>query len=495
MREVVALCDKAKRLAAAYFFSTRVPGLDHEQPFVATLVHQMISSIPGIKHIILQRISENDDIFSEALDVQLEKLVIEPLASATSQPATGTETHPFPNVIAVDGFDECVNTRERHHVMRLLYALVSLPRPFFVVLASRPELDIRTAFATRQFKSITRTIELHTYDGDSDIRHYICDECDGIRETHPMKRLIPASWPSEETVDALVTKASGNYIFPSTVVKYISNPRRNPLILLGEVMGLAVLTTGINPLAELDALYTHILHPPDADIPLMRRLLHCLSKLNDKRDTSITHTTSYLDDILQLEAGTTDITFCDLHSVLHIRPLAGFPQENAVGFHHKSLQDFLCKAERSLDLHQPDSDTYIDLVTGYSRHLQKRTRELASGDGLIESAHLASGADFWMNLKPTAQLVEDYYLFLISVIREGASKALPPSVVHWNAARWHTYQHNDIVKPSARDTVHALFVRWISPFCETMPVHLCFVISIRFSVRRHCLGYLASGFA
>ncbi|KAF5339865.1 hypothetical protein D9611_009180 [Ephemerocybe angulata] len=282
MREVVDQCQKGGLLAAAYFFSTRGVGLDNEDPFIATIVHQMTTSIPKLKPGIMAAIASNPTIFSESLDCQLEKLVVEPLLGLPSGRG-------FRMVIAVDGFDECRNPKGRRNLLNIIRALATLDPPRFrVVIASRPELDIRTAFSSQEFVSIAHSLRLQDYDGTNDVRVYLCDEFCRIRETHPAKSSIPESWPTEEILNILIEKSSGCYIYPFTVIKYVDNPRRSPIILLNVVLDLQKPTfdSTESPFAELDALYSLILHPQDNDLDLIKRILHCTMAIQEAKSTN-----------------------------------------------------------------------------------------------------------------------------------------------------------------------------------------------------------------
>lgn len=186
MRDLAAGFQNAGVPVCTYFFSTKIAGLDTENPFVATIVHQLIRRIPTLRPSVLQAVSENPTIFLESLDLQLETLVIKPLSLGLCQSSCQQI------VIAVDGFDECRNPAERQHLLKLLRRLVArLPRLILIILASRPELDTRMAFSTSQFESVMQTICLQDYDGKVDIRHYFCDEFERIRKTHPMRKSIP----------------------------------------------------------------------------------------------------------------------------------------------------------------------------------------------------------------------------------------------------------------------------------------------------------------
>lgn len=91
-----------------------------------------------------------------------------------------------------------------------------------------------------------------------------------------------------------------------------------------------------NPFAELDTLYTLILHPLEVDFPLMKQLLHAILRIRESV------TLSFLDDFLQLSAGTAGATLYDLHSILCFSS----PNSNGtIHFHQKSLKDFLSSSE------------------------------------------------------------------------------------------------------------------------------------------------------
>jgi hypothetical protein len=116
-------------------------------------------------------------------------------------------------IIVVDGLDECRVRREygdhvvRVHLLDLLQKLATSPRNFLVVIASRPEVDIRTTFASPLYRSTTHILRLQDYDGTSEMRLLtICDEFRDIRETHPARGSIPPNWPIEDILEPLVDK-------------------------------------------------------------------------------------------------------------------------------------------------------------------------------------------------------------------------------------------------------------------------------------------------
>ncbi|KAF6760446.1 hypothetical protein DFP72DRAFT_882211 [Ephemerocybe angulata] len=378
MREVVDWSRNSQYLAASYFFSSRIPGLDKEDPFVMTVAHQLTTSIPPTEAHFLEGTSSYSAIrtlIHESLDSQLEKLIMAPMSSISLSRKM---------VVAVDGFDECRDPRERAHLLRLIRTLTTSIQRFVVIIASRPEFDIRTAFQTKPFVDITRFLRLQDYDGTSDIRDFFCDELCRIRETHPAKDSIPESWPTEATLNVLIDKSSGCYIYPATVIKHVDNPRRNPIVLLEEVISLSPTNASKNPLAELDLLYRIILHPPETDLALMMRILRCIMTATRGRygNLRLEATPTHVDEFLCLSLGTTEMALCDLHSIVRMPTTARY---GTITFHHRTVEDYLSSADRSQDLFERPSLTYLNLAACCEDHLRRWSEMPISYDTHVRS--------------------------------------------------------------------------------------------------------------
>ncbi|KAJ2912891.1 hypothetical protein MD484_g7520, partial [Candolleomyces efflorescens] len=368
LREVTSILYERKQLVGDYFFSTRVSGLDVEVPFIATIVSHLIKAIPPLNSPVLQTIESDPTIFEQSLEYQVEKLITDHTPCIPPQ---------SPRILVVDGFDECRDPKQRAHLFHILHSLVTPPHSFRIIIGSRPEFDIRTAFDQPPFNSITKILHLENYETWGEIYQYLSDEFDRIRKTHPAKKSITSEWPGEATLDALTCKSSGVWAFPSTVIKYVDNPRRHPVELLNHVVGASSTAPSGRPFAELDALYDIILNPPDTDIPLMKRLLHIIAEFTRvpnfclpyaRRTWEISNlSTSALDEFLFLEKGTSEIALCDLHSVLSV---AGDSRGPQIYFHHKSLEDYLGSEERSGNLYQPLPLTRFDILFACLHHMR-----------------------------------------------------------------------------------------------------------------------------
>ena len=121
---------------------------------------------------------------------------------------------------------------------------------------------------TEPLSSITRQIFLgQTSEANDDIRTFLrlgfTEIHDGLKHILTMSN-VAKPWPSYRILDDLVDKASGQFIYPATVLKFVGDPNYRPTDRLdiissipGPVMSPSALAT--NPLAPLDQLYSQIL--------------------------------------------------------------------------------------------------------------------------------------------------------------------------------------------------------------------------------------------
>ncbi|KAJ2912733.1 hypothetical protein MD484_g7682, partial [Candolleomyces efflorescens] len=408
LRTVACIYQDRQELAGVYFFSTRVAGLDIEAPVIATFVSHLIEVVPALDQPVLHTIRSNPSIFEQSLEYQLEKLLSNHIPFIPTEP-------PAPRILIIDGLDECRDPRERAHLLGLIHCLVTPPHSFRVIMASRPEFDIRTAFDRPPLDSITKILHLEDYDTSEEIYQYLTDEFARISDTHPAKQSIPSGWPGKDTLHALTGKSSGIWAYPSAIVKYVDNPRRHPVGLLKQVIDASPNASSGRPFAELDALYEIVLNPPDVDILLMKRLLHIVIELTRMGFSSACdlRSTSALDKLLSLEMGTTEITLCDLHSVLSITEDSDHPN---ICFYHKSLEDYLRAPERSGKLYQSQEDTLADLLTVCTHHLQRWNGILLASNANIEE------------LDPILENICSIWQFLLIFDRR-----FPPSICNFDA--------------------------------------------------------------
>ena len=363
MREVVNRCREAGLVTWTYFFNFRHPRLIIEQPFVATLVSQMIVTIPQLRPFVLQSIDEDPDIFNvnASQDHQMKTLLIPAL---DLPPFQADPAAPSKIAILVDAIDECKEKRERGNLLRLLHSLTQRKRPtVIVIVASRPEPDLRTAYEAPVLKSATTHMRLEKYDTSTDVRHFLCDEFEKIRNTHPM--YVPEEWPDEDTLSKVENFCSGeqSLLLASTIARFVESPKYAPVNRLNEVLSLGTSrsATQEEPFAPLDSIYDLILHPPASDSSFIRRLLYASTVVDSHGHDGVE--LESLDALFGVTPGTVSSIASELAPVVD-------QSQGRLVFRHKSLKDFLLSPERSKDLFRPRAETCLDVVTAISENLK-----------------------------------------------------------------------------------------------------------------------------
>jgi len=148
-------------------------------------------------------------------------------------------------LIVIDGLDECQSANNQRYIVRILStALIHKKVPLYILISSRPEPPIRDAFNSYDLRDIIRTLLL---DG------FFWSRFENIKQTHPLRTYIPASWPSSQTIQPLVQRSAGQLIYASTIIKYVDSPQDRPVERLDAVLRISN-PAGDIPFAELDSL-------------------------------------------------------------------------------------------------------------------------------------------------------------------------------------------------------------------------------------------------
>ncbi|KAF9473168.1 hypothetical protein BDN70DRAFT_406622 [Pholiota conissans] len=220
---------------ASFFFSRGDSTRNTIAPLVSTLAYQLIQQIPETSDFILSTIAHNLLIFEQSLEFQLQQLIIQPLINL-----------PFHMcrlfVIFIDGLDECLNRDHQVNLIKVagnIYIGKDIPLAF--VIASRRESQIQYEFNQETVFHILETIPLDDSEASDDIRRYSNAKFADIKKTHPFRHLLPPDWPSISTVTEIVEKSSNQFIYASTVIKYISSPRAHPAQRLKVILDLRLL--------------------------------------------------------------------------------------------------------------------------------------------------------------------------------------------------------------------------------------------------------------
>jgi hypothetical protein len=239
--------------------------------------------------------------------------------------------------------------------------------PFSFILASRPEQHIREAFDVKLLSSLTTRLVLDDkYQPDVDIRMFLQSKFQDIKNRHPSCAHLPSSWPSDEEVERLVQKSSGQFIYASTVIKFIDSHRHWPPDRLDIIFGISP-RGKTTPFAEMDSLYFHILTSASDNIDSALEIFAVLLFL---RHQDLKITPRFIESFLSLREGEIFTILSDLHSIIAMSA----NEQEPLRLFHASLGDFFTDHSRSGDTFFLDSGVcYRNIVNRIIKRVMNPT--------------------------------------------------------------------------------------------------------------------------
>ena len=343
-------CYQMNLLAASFFFSRSVNGRNNKTFLITTIVDQLIVSIPEIREHIGIALYNNPSLLTRSLEAQMEALVVKPLKAAAS--SCGADfMNPRPKVIVLDGLDECGDPDSQRYILKVLTNTINKQFiPFSFILASRPEQHIREAFDVEILRSLTTRLVLDDkYLPDVDIRIFLQSKFRDIKNRHPSCAHLPSSWPSDEEIEKLIQKSSGQFIYASTIIKFVDSHRHWPPDRLKIIFGISP-PGKTTPFAAIDSIYSYVLMAAFDNIDSALEIFAVLLFLRH-RDLDITP--QFIESFLSLREGEVFTILSDLHSIIAV-PSANRP-DLPLRLFHASFGDFLTDHSRSGDTFFLDS--------------------------------------------------------------------------------------------------------------------------------------------
>ena len=358
------------QLAAGFFFSRTATGRNHDKCLIATIAYQIMQSIPEARSFIDEAATRDPLIFMKSLSSQIRHLIVHPLKHMLAGPHTSS----FPMLIVIDGLDECSPVESQSNILTVIHTAFSQNSfPFRVLISSRAEPSIRDVFDSELADS-THQISLDDkYEPDRDIALYLRSKFSEVFRKHRRNRgmsSLPLPWPSEEAIQTLVKKASGQFIYAATVIRYIDVRHQRPDERLNIVLGLSGSQndkTPSNPFTELDELYQQIFRSV-VDISFASHLLGTLLILKTPLPIDS------FESLLGIQPGDAELALCNLHSVVripnNIDDHSG--SSNHIGLYHASLGDFLFDSQRAGVYHIRMESAHATLAESCLKKISKQ---------------------------------------------------------------------------------------------------------------------------
>jgi len=363
--DIARRCDLEKLLLAGFFFSRSDSTRSNAKSFIATIAYQIAINIPGTREKIVATIEHDPLIFTRSLEAQLASLIVEPLCEPLEGGYFNAPTSRC--LIIIDGLDECDTPAVQCSILQVISLLFhEYHLPLLILVASRPESHITHSFTTGSLPEIHTTLALDdTYKPDVDIRRFLTDNFRQIKDTHRMSGYLDPSWPSVDVIEGLVKKSSGQFIFASTVVKYVSSIRHQPADRLDVVLGIRPPRHAREmPFGELDALYMHIFTSvEDIETILLILGFYLLPRPGFAPKLGI----GELEHFFLLSKGYIEMLLGDLSSLVVISDF------ERIQLLHASLGDFLLDPARSKEFYINLSDIHTVCMLRCFHHIKQCT--------------------------------------------------------------------------------------------------------------------------
>ncbi|RXW18850.1 hypothetical protein EST38_g7011 [Candolleomyces aberdarensis] len=346
MGSLTERCKKNGFPVASFFFSsTGSIGRRTKTAFVTTIAHQLTQHRQDLKDAIAAAIEADTIVFKKNLYVQMETLVLAPLREIADE-CEVEKVHDTTTEVWTKPTRR--NKDDQLEILQTLHQAVSDSSfPFRILIASRPERVFREFFnPENDAPSFAQKLDLHEdYNADADITLFLWAKFNRIRRRYN----LPPSWPPPEAIEILVANASGQFIYVSTIIRFIDDsPQAPPNAQLEWILKMRTTPTS-NPLRQLDLLYSHVLHSsPDPSLSV--RWIYAINLLYSM------YTARRLPNVPQLhalnmnllfekESGEAEYSLGSLHSLIQIPP-SGDQATTRYAFYHKSLLDFLKNPDR-----------------------------------------------------------------------------------------------------------------------------------------------------
>ena len=330
-----AASGTAASLQLFFFFRTSSER-NRSEHLVATLAYQIALSIPGAKEFIANAVEDDLSVFSKDINSQLFQLIIRPLTLASQGWDSTQQT-----LVIVDGLDECIDKRQQTDILSAICnASMNHELPLRFLICSRPEHNIKMRFEWSDLQSVTAHLVVDMdIDVTQDIATFLKAEFSRVRREHCIQE---TPWPSKDVIQSLAERASGQFIYASTIIKFIDDWDFQPQQRLNMVLGTLPHGTW-SPFAEIDLLYTQILDAVPASKVEKTLLFLGIIIYHDHYHHSLSKgmfiNLSALNELFQLNSGGVEHLLRELHSVLDV--------QIQVFLFHKSFSDFLSCETRS----------------------------------------------------------------------------------------------------------------------------------------------------
>ena len=333
-----------EKFGGSFFFSRGKNGRDQSHFLFSTLAYQLALKVPGLRQHVNRIMEANPELHTKSMAVQLQTLIVDSFRCLSPLPQRSY-------LVIIDGLDECQDMANQQSILRLLCDTITVHKiPLRFLIGSRPESHIRVSFDQKSLYTITRRVVLDKrFEPARDIEVFLRDGFAKICANNYILSHVKQPWPGEGIIDLLVQRSSGQFIYATTVLKFVGADFGSPTTQLA-----LILKPDRTAFSDLDQLYTQILsiYPSTVNITQILGIIVAFTN-NDL-------TPEVIEDILGMEEGELKVVLQGLSSLIAFQNdengeyLTGNVISNVVGrpyFLHTSFGDFLVDSSRSGPFH------------------------------------------------------------------------------------------------------------------------------------------------
>jgi len=172
--------------------------------------------------LISQAIQEHPDIWNQRLSEQWKYLILDSLKNAPTQS--------IQLVVVIDALDECDSKDDIQLILKLLVQAKYLETiRLRVLVTSRPETPILLGFHNFS-REAYQDFVLHNISSptvNQDISIFFQRKLSSVK-SEPSLSTTSTPWPSESTIQWLVEKAAGLFIYAATICRFIRDDNYTP---------------------------------------------------------------------------------------------------------------------------------------------------------------------------------------------------------------------------------------------------------------------------
>ncbi|KAK1235003.1 hypothetical protein PQX77_001781 [Marasmius sp. AFHP31] len=331
-------------LSSSFFFFRSDSKRNNPAALVLTMAHDLAITTPLVRNCIEQRVSADPKILEASLEQQYRELVIAPTLMWNRQRSLwGTPV--VPNIVIIDGLDECGDEPTQLRVLSIIQSTYQQTphSPLRFLICSRPEAWIQEAFSDEPLLQLSRNIVLDdSLEAREDIRRYYRHHFREIATSRKYRQVrFPNPWPSERDLEILVERSCAQFVYASTLVKFIQLAYNHPIVQLSIILdSRAVPRSSKSPYHDLDCLY-HVILSANSDHDELILILVAIIVLSDHFQYS-KPCPAMIEAILGLPSGQVALTLRGMYSVLKIGDW-----KDPIELYHTSFRDYLVDHDRS----------------------------------------------------------------------------------------------------------------------------------------------------